>query len=240
MSNVYSFNEWVSNKPLVKFEIRKMVNSIQSKLKNKLTNDNFRKRTDNDHNIVYEFINIKDYKLFEKILKNYQSNLLKKGIIVGYSYIEKHPIKEIKDDFDLKYDKNVIIADFVLYIKDLYTERVFPPRYIYHVSNKDNRDNILKNGLELKSWDEGNWLLEPELYYPPSIFAIEDYSDWEYKVGKNRDIWEIDTKGLKNKWQKDLNFYKKMNGLDAYMTFEPIPANHLTLVDDNHFYFREY
>lgn len=91
----------------------------------------------------------------------------------------------------------------------------------YHTSNPINRDSILRNGLLPKLGDQ---LLGDKKKYRPSIFLTKKSglfdSTWD------DDIWEIDTKGLKNRFFKDKNYDSK----DYIYTLEPIPKDNIRLV----------
>ena len=90
----------------------------------------------------------------------------------------------------------------------------------------------MKNGLELKSREEGNFSKELDLHYPPSIFASKDEDEWHVEDSVTL---EIDTKGLDNKWWQDLNLFNdKLPENDTYMmTFKSISPNHIKLIDPN-------
>jgi len=231
-------NEWVSNEPMVKFHIKNMLKKIQKKSKNKIKSSQLSKRTGSRRGYVYVLKHIKDYKIFEKILKSYQNNLIDKGILINYN-------SNFDGSFDIDKDLNLIKSKdpnktktFNIYIKTLHSIRVKPPRYVYHLTDSKNVDDILKNGLTPKSWDDGNWKSEPDLYYPPSIFAITDFSYWH-----GESIIQIDTKNLKNKWWKDLNFFsgyeqelEKGKSYKAIMTFDKIPPSNLELISEEGLY----
>jgi hypothetical protein len=230
-SDFNSINEWVNNQSLSRFHIRDIIGKIQKKLKHKIKNTDLKVINRNEHKLHYIISNIVEYELFEKMLKQHQENLLERGIVLGYSKYIYSPIKKVKDNLDIIYDNNIKLAEFNIIVKDLYTTRIKPPRYIYHVSPSYNRNEILKHGLKTTSWEDGSWLLEIDLYYPKAVFAIPDFSYWVNNVkDKDPDIWEIDTKNLDNKWQEDLNFYKKNNDIKAFMTFKDIPKDNIRLV----------
>lgn len=216
-------NEWVSNKKSTTFLIRRMVNKIQQKSKTKITNNQLTK-IESKRTIEYTFNWIVDHIIFEKILNQYQSILIDQGILL--SYIKQHPTEsDVDDDFNFT---NIIPSKnrhFILYVKDIFTMRIKPPKYVYHMSKDYYKDDILANGITPSSWEHGNWKSEPELNYPPSIFAVLDKSDWH-----EDNIWRIDTEGLNIKWWKDLNFYKSHMENSAIMTFDLIPIENIKLL----------
>lgn len=225
-------NELVSNDNMTKFHIKKMVRSIQSKSKTKIKNDQLSKSFFNGI-LRYTFRWIVDHVIFEKVLKSYQSSLINKGILISYRKGELTEFDFSDDDsFDLINPRPSKCREFNIFVKDLFTRRVKPPRYIYHVTKSSNVENILKNGLELKSREEGNFSKELDLHYPPSIFASKDEDEWHVEDSVTL---EIDTKGLDNKWWQDLNLFNdKLPENDTYMmTFKSISPNHIKLIDPN-------
>lgn len=227
-----SINEWVSNSNMTKHHIGEMIRSIQKRSKNKITRVQLDK-TETEQGLDYHFKWIRDHVIFEKILKQYQSNLIDKGILISYT---KRSITEYslggKSGLDIIKSKLSECMEFHIYVKNIYTERVNPPKYIYHVTDGSYRDSIREKGLLVKSSNEGNWSSDHKLSYPSTIFAIDDYSYWSNKKSRNEDIWRIDTEKLGNKWWKDLNFYKKFNRHDVntYMTFDNIPPDCINLM----------
>lgn len=218
-------NEWVSNQKLNLSYMRNMINNIQSKSKNKITNKQLKKDVSNNRSFKFEFNDIIDHIIFEKILKQYQNNLSRNGILISYMKYDSIISDLVPDTLDIINTRKSGNVNFTIHIKDLYTERVKPPRYIFHYSKEKNRDSILKNGLKTKSFNEGNWEgSNPDLYYPSAIFALTDTTVvWE------SDKYVIDTKGLSNKWWKDLNFFNKSKKSPAIMTFSDIPVEHIRL-----------
>ena len=80
-------------------------------------------------------------------------------------------------------------------IKDLFNERVKPPKYIFHVSDKSNRKYILKFGLIPKSN-----VNEYGYYYgydKPFIFATMKNNNL-FMNNDNLDVWVIDTTKINN------------------------------------------
>ena len=112
----------------------------------------------------------------------------------------------------------------VAHIKSLHTIRVKPPRYVYHYTSADPQ-SILDSGLvPMPSSSSEKWRRNAALEYPAAIFAIaDDETKWGGKA-----LLEIDTRGLENKWWRDLNF----SAGPAIMTFEPIPADHIRKISE--------
>jgi hypothetical protein len=236
MANVYiitSLNEWVSNKNMTRHHIKNMMKSIQKKSKNKLTTKQLIKK-ETENGIEYHFKWVKDHVIFEKILKQYQINLIDKGILIAY---RKYGLMDhtFDDTAWLNFSKSKVSEDkeFYVYVKDLYTERIVPPKEIYHITDKKYRESIRQNGLLLKSSDEGNWSKELKLSYPPTVFAINNHDYWSNKLSTGEDIWVIDTTKLDNKWWRDLNFYnlpRKHDQVFPYMTFDNVPPDSIKLL----------
>lgn len=143
----------------------------------------------------------------ENILKiNKILNSLKKDFIRYNIYLSYDPNSYGGDDYKYR-----------IYLKDLYSRRIKPPRYVYHSTKKESVNSILKNGLEPRSSTNHNL---PAVEHPELIFA---------STGKDINVWndvilQIDTKGLPNKWWEDLNFE---DGSGYIFTNEPIPPSHI-------------
>lgn len=108
---------------------------------------------------------------------------------------------------------------------------VIPNRYVYHTSNPIFRDKISEEGLIPKPKSE-SWLSDTKIN-GQVIFVVnsDDKKDW-WDSTYDDDIYQIDTKNLKNKWYKDPNF---INGLykseyPAIITFDKIPYNSIKLI----------
>jgi len=176
------------------------------------------------------WLDIKTKKTIENLLKRKQKDFQKVGMLFIYELSDQEIMDFEGDNFlDLK-----PTGEFGLWInmfvKDLYTKRYFPKRYLYHRTKKSNRESIREKGLEPKEFTSGNWTFESfDLSYPPTIFATETKNGWQWG---GTDVWRIDTKGLRNKWWEDLNFYKNYDqrDSDAVMTFDTIPPNNLKLL----------
>lgn len=135
-----------------------------------------------------------------------------------------------KQDLVLSWSENsaapaVESPQIVAHIKSVHTIRVKPPRYVYHFTNADSESILSKGLVPMPSSSSKQWGRTAALEYPQAIFAIAD--DETHWSGKN--LFEIDTQGLKNRWWKDLNFSDKGYS-PAIMTFEPIPADHIRMI----------
>jgi hypothetical protein len=199
--------ESVSNEKLYNYILLKIYNRLKKifpkyvKLKYKIDNNSFT----NSILIRNIRVDINKYNArIKNLLRSFQRKYLEQNIIIAFS------VRLFYDNFNLD-----------IYIKDLYTKRVNPPRYIYHATESHNVESVLKEGLKPMPFEKGNYAKMADLYYPPAIFAskTEDY----YTFGSV--ILKIDTKGLDNIWWEDLNDVP-----NAYMTFKSIPPSHISLV----------
>ena len=118
-------------------------------------------------------------------------------------------------------------------IRKFNLKEVVPNRYLYHLTNKENRSSILYNGLIPMSFANSSWIDTPSLLYPNSVFANNtDYfpcffplDEWLYKpvCHNNIEIWRIDTNECSNIWYRDTNI------LNSVMTLGKIPPKALKL-----------
>lgn len=150
-----------------------------------------------------------DISVIENLLSKYQKEVMKQDLILSYG--EDKSVTEFEG------------IKIVIYLKSIYSIRVKPQRYVYHFSMED-KESILKNGLQPRKSDSSKSWKNPALSYPPAVFAINDDSTL-WGVGT---CFEIDTQGLKNKWWRDLNF---MIG-PAIMTFDSIPADNIRVISN--------
>ena len=132
-----------------------------------------------------------------------------------------------------------------------FTKEISVPRYLYHQSNKSNRDKILTQGLIPKMGDQTlrgfglnpsnidriipiylerygeeikDYLPQPYGNIKPMIFFSTVLEDVPLYGRGEYDIWKIDTMGLTNKWYED-------TFLPQYVTTDsPIPKENLTLI----------
>ena len=116
------------------------------------------------------------------------------------------------------------------YIKNLLLKRVKPPKFVYHVAEKDNKKSILKNGLIPKMNDEDYGDCN---YNKPFIFATIDKNRLVI-YGDIYDVWIIDTSLITNKWFIDFNYANSSN-INHIITENSIPPIALKCVDYNKF-----
>ena len=223
VERIVSFNifEGMLNDHHLNFFILKMWNEL-SKVGAKDIEE-YPKTEYEPNNIRFNYREINESDLIE-ILKKYEKILLKVNIYMAYISVTTSFINCVN---------SVEGGRCIIYFKSLFTGRVKPNEFIYHASKEKNRESILKNGLVLKSSsDSSMWNDVAKLSYPPSVFATNSdiYNVWH----AGDDIWQIDTKGLPNKWWYDLNFFYSGNKRDKMyiMTFESIPADHLKLLNE--------
>lgn len=222
----------VKNPVLMKFIVKELLNDIKKITPSiKRDNMNFHDYSKMWWELEIRWLDLKVKSKLENLLKTRQENLLKNGTILAYK-ISEHPLFNlVGDDLELTGESELWIN---IFIKDLYSKRFNPPKYLYHSSSSENRESIKKNGLKKIEFSKGNWTLESlKNYYPPSVFATVEKDGWYNKVIKG-DVWRIDTTNLKNIWWEDLNFYRhedpNKEPVDCVMTFDSIPTEHLELV----------
>jgi len=130
---------------------------------------------------------------------------------------------------------NDTIIDIV--IRKIKLKEITPKRYLYHLTNKENRSSIFQKGLLPVDFKDSHWVNTPCLLYPDAVFANNidffpyffSIDEWLYKpvCHKDIEIWRIDTNECSNIW------YEDMNVSDSVMTFEKIPASSLKLFGIN-------
>jgi hypothetical protein len=203
-------NELVRNTKLISSyvdDIKKMIISINPnvKLYKKL-------ETSTPIRLILTIYCLKENDLpeLEKQLDSWKTKLQRESIILSYN-------KEDSCPEELRIQYHVII-------KDLFTKRVKPNRFLFHFTNSD-ASSILDKGLLPKSSSDSKVWTVPTLAYVPAIFAVNSFNTRYKWMGKN--IILIDTKGLSNKWWYDLNFDARE---PLIMTYEPISAKNLRLI----------
>jgi len=227
-------NEAIHNQNLVISEVKKMlteISKIQVLTRGNLGENNIEKDTRQvEPNYIHFTIKNMDPKnapKIENILRKYQNVILPKiDIVMKYKEYKNADMK-MKDDGDDPLDFDVLdtyTLTYIAYLKNIYIQRVKPSRFVYHCSDKKNRNSIKKNGLIPKSDKESKiWKYQTDVIYPAAVFATNN-TLWD----STNDVWVIDTKGLPNKWWYDL-YFRKYDG--KILTFEPIPPNHLELIN---------
>jgi len=225
MRHIKSINELIRNKSSLKYSLNKAILRLNNRLSRKIIKDNIRSEIRNEYYKI-EFLHTseKDHQIWIKWLKNLKSNLFKDDIIMSYKDYKKLEQRFIDNNFEMESTGN-ILYDYIIYIKNVYTKRIKPNRYIYHYSKQKYRQEILQNGLKVKEHkDSEDWGNEAYLEYPKSIFAVNSEDIW-----REGDRWQIDTTKCKNIWWEDLNFVKRT---DMIMTFSNIPKEAISLQND--------
>ena len=114
-----------------------------------------------------------------------------------------------------------------------------PPKKAYHTSNPYFREQIAKQGLIPKTYEQSDqtWHLggiQPLIRDNRAVlFAMlsDDRND-VYDSTYDDDIYEIDLTKIHNQWYHDPNFIGDAGGTDniCCLTLEPIPLSAITLV----------
>lgn len=216
--------ETISNQPLVKSYIKSILREINSIIALKSINISYDKDRQRFHELQIRHLPIKSHDGVIKVLNKWETKLIRLGLMLSYSFSKLPDLEFTKDDSLEMVPTGTYTYSYTLFFKDIHNSRIKPDRYVYHFSNKENRQDILKNGLIPKSHKSStNWKHSNDLAYPPAIFAINHQSDnWRDDMDK----WKIDTSMLPNKWWMDLNFYKRK---DVVMTFDSIPLSCIEL-----------
>ena len=171
---VLKLNEYIKNVKNASYFVDKIINEIQNILPYTLNTKDLEKRYTFKFKIFS--VKLKDIYIVEKILNKYSEVLEKEELLMTY---------EMK-----KFDY-LDTCSFHIYIKSNKIERVKPPQFVYHTSNPNRRNMILKDGLIPMS---ENW--GADLNYKPAIFASTDKDSLFSPYGK--DVWKIDTSKIKN------------------------------------------
>jgi len=160
------------------------------------------------------------------------SNLQEHEIVNLVKILDKYKKITQKEDIILSHQRNDSCSiperiQWVIFMKGKYTRRVKPEKYVYHYTLDENVvKDILKNGLIPKKHEQSKfWSKSASLEYPAAIFAVNG----DEVVWNAGHILKIDTEGLSNKWWEDLNF--AVGASPAIMTFDPIPPDHIELLD---------
>jgi hypothetical protein len=214
-SEFNKLNELVSNEKLLKHYISDIFKSLKKFFEYdiKLNKENYSRRT-LKYTVDYidNSINKKRINSVIKFLQNKQEILINKGVAFSFR-IGRNAMNEEPNGY------------IFLYIKDLYTGRIKPPRYLYHTTLEHNVNNILKNGLKTINHSKGRYKYQLDLYYPKSIFAMNVKE--KFMTDDNTVLLKIDTTKINNKWYKDLNLHDILP--TAVMTFEDIPPEAISL-----------
>lgn len=116
---------------------------------------------------------------------------------------------------------------YEIYLKDLFIQRVRPPRFVFHKTGKENKSAIERFGLRptKNAAEYGR-----ESYDKPFVFASMKAKNLFGQF--DGDIWVIDTHQIDNKWFIDFNFPKDNNHI---ITDKPIPPTALTRMTETAF-----
>lgn len=198
--------EYVRNTKFKYWFVNNMINEIE-RLNTKSEVDRVR---NNENDIFGSFAfqtNPNFEKQIKKILKKNKEKAKRSGLTMVYDYGEHGFVNGILKEAKLK--------------------RIKPSHYVYHVTDSENLDSILKDGLKINKSDSESWSIE--LFYPNAIFASMEGEEvfQHYDGDDNRVVLKIDTSKIENKWWVDLNFYDTSNNIlfrDFIMTFNNIPS----------------
>jgi hypothetical protein len=113
--------------------------------------------------------------------------------------LNKISIEANKLDYILSY--KISKNDIDIYIKNIITKLITPPEFLYHTTDKENLDSILKYGLLPRNYKESDYKNDPIIAYPNTIFLSDDKHIFSFKPI----ILKIYTKNLKNKFYIDIN-----------------------------------
>ena len=217
MNHLISINEFFINKNNIYFLINKLIQNISENFDDVhvVENEKYHK-----NNVVYYHLQInpikpKEISKIEKLLKIF-IQIFEKNELYFYFTSKRYNNNGL---FTYVYD---------CYVKNDKIQRVKPPKFVYHATDKNNRESIYEYGLSPKS----NYRWSNHLWYRPSIFASSNIDNM-FKSGKQYDIWIIDTEKIQNKWYLDLNINKYIGyeHNDYIMTFEHIPPQALDLLE---------
>lgn len=224
MKYILPINEFVKNEKFTFYLINKMIDNIKSKF-NLEDEDIYVERNRNNINnithvnIYLEDILENDLNKINNFLNKYTKIFEKNELLLTYNFRKTTHIGDL-----IRYDYEITIKSDKL-------QRIKPPKYVYHSTKQQNVNDILLNGLIPKSGKHWN----SELEYKPAVFATTNINHtWNY-FG-NSVLLQIDTENLDNKWYVDLNLNKynhpKEKDNDFIMTYEPIPAKFIKIIDN--------
>ena len=224
MNHIKNINEVIKNKKTIKWFLNKFLFEINNKLSNKIIKNDIKIETYSP--VYYKLLLLhtseKDHQTWMKSLDTLKRRLFREDIIVSYKDYKKSEQELIGDGFEMR-STGKTLYDYIIYLKNIHTNRINPNRYVYHFSDEKYRSEILKNGLKKKSHTGSkDWEGEIYLEYPEAVFAVNSDVD----IWKDGDKWQIDTSKIKNTWWEDLNF---KNRPDLIMTFSDIPKEAIKL-----------
>lgn len=193
-----------------------------------------------------------DEKLINIVKKNISSvvrvdsfhvkNMINAKLIVFYTNQNKIKRKSIQEKMFFlkkemsKYDNFFLYTYFVdalnnegikICIKENKNVPIEVEEKLYHISPIENREKILENGLTKQRFYKSKNRTKLNYYHKPAIFLTKNKHDAIFIFHeKNYDIWEINTKNLKNKWYYDCNMGNDENFI---MTYENIKSEFVKL-----------
>lgn len=139
------------------------------------------------------------------------------------------------------YDRKT--TNYQVTFKQMFSHRVHPHHNVYHQTDKENVQSILKNGLIPKSSQDSKSVLDIKsnvTEYTPAIFAVNSDKKYLFFNDNNKVLLCINTTVIKNKWYIDFNMdsvdqkiYHKddESNRNAYiMTYESIPVMAISIV----------
>jgi hypothetical protein len=168
---------------------------------------------------------------FEEFLKNIPSIEERDRLIIEGITNEINTIPNTKNQFQWMGTRNKI----KLLSESVKGKKVKTNKYVYHKSNKVNRNSILSNGLYPSVGDCYKSHMEGEGRCIPAIFATnsENKEEW-FDTTWDDDIWKIDTEIANNSWYFDNNFkdmkHPEFGDYKHVVTFEPVYKEALKLI----------
>lgn len=214
--NFHFMNENVKNTKLASYILNDIANKIKTMLDIHNKYDIYNMVKLKSMKLEFDFFDCdfssEKFKNIEKLLKKYKNKLLNNHILLSYDYSE---------------------CDLRIYYKEIFVKRINPDDYLYHVTDANNIESIMKYGLIPKSSKESKtWSHKSSLEYLPAIFATSKNNLWSFVDLESTVLLIIDTTKIKNKWYLDANL---PNG-EYFITYEPISpdaiyiANKFTLL----------
>jgi hypothetical protein len=204
--------------------ILKDIQGVESSIKR--DNVKYDKDRQRFHELQIRHLSVESHDSIIKILDKWEHKLTRIGVMLSYTFSKIPDLKFMGGD-SLDFETTgTWTYSYNLFFKDIHNTRIKTDRYVYHFSNKSNRQEILKDGIKARNHKQStNWKGSNDLAYPPAVFAINHPSDnWRDDMDK----WRIDTSMIPNKWWMDLNFHKRE---DVVMTFDSIPLSAIELVN---------
>jgi len=225
---ITTINEYINNKRNAKYYVKNLLTEIAYIIGKK---PDFVWEDYNDK-LSIRNIEVKYSTKIDKIFKKYENIFIKNGIWMKWKNSTSEDVK-IGDDLTSFHRTGRLLSTYYMSIKDIYLKRIKPTKYVYHTTKKENKEEILKNGL-IPSLNKNFLDSDINLSHPEAIFATMSNieSVWQFDP-KKKDIWEIDTTKIDNKWYQDLN----MPGREGLIvTYETISPDSIELRNDHYFF----